>query len=164
MGRPDICSPINVTAKETDLSRFHELKSCSYLFPVKKCFQVDQQHIFSHRGDFGRAELLQLRHEGPLRATAYLVSRLCALGRSDERGGKSSHPKARCCCWTWRLRGDPPRSPGGERAAPADVSGTGRGLAGPHKDMMSLPASGPSRISEHIYHLLTTQRVGFIGL
>lgn len=88
VGRPDIYSPINVTAKETDLSRFHELKSCSYLFPVKKCFQVDQQHIFSHRGDFERAELLQLHHERPFRATAYLVSRLRALRKSDKRGVK----------------------------------------------------------------------------
>lgn len=87
MGRPDIYSPINVTEKETDLSRFHKLKSCSYLFPVKKCFQVDQQHIFSHREDFERAELLQLRHERPLRTTAYLVSRLCALGGAM-KGGK----------------------------------------------------------------------------
>lgn len=62
------------------------------------------------------------------------------------------------------MSGDPPRSPGGERAARADVSGTGRGLAGPRKDMMSLPTSSPSGISEHIYHLLTTQRVGFVGL
>lgn len=128
MSRPQSTDPTSPQKKY--LSRFYELKSCSYVFQ-KKCFQVDQQHIVAHRRSLLIQHSARVAPQKTVKKSSLPCNRPFALWRSDQNEKRAYILKPAVVVGRGVLCAEIHRGLLEEsEPAPAGVTGGGRGLAG----------------------------------